>query len=347
MRYRTQRNWGCRIHETVIGGVEAVVLENDRIRVSVLTGKGGDVVEFNVKRHDLDIVTLSPRGVQDPNAFLSTSPDPLATFVDAYPGGWQDVFPSAGAPSTYDGARFGQHGEISTMPWDLHIDTDTEDEIAIRLTVEGRKFPSRIERVMRLRRGEAVLEIEEFARNRSRRYLRAMWSQHITFGVPFLTPGTVITLPDGITGITHDGDVGETGRRVATGAGFSWPTAPTPHRDTINLSVVPDRDTPSDLVYLTGFPDPTAWYEVRSPERPIGVRVEWSRDTLPWLWYWQEFGGTTGYPWYGEMYTIGLEPNSSWPTNGLAAAVANASAMTIPPHGEVSFTMRVSILEDQ
>ncbi|MEJ7840029.1 MAG: DUF4432 family protein, partial [Thermomicrobiales bacterium] len=116
--------------------------------------------------------------------------------------------------------------------------------------------------------------------------------------------------------------------------------------EAVDLRTVPDHGTPSDLVYLSDFPDLVAWYELTNPERPIGVRVEWDRETLPYLWYWQEFGGTVGYPWYGEVYTIGLEPNSSYPTRGLAAAVENGSAMTIGPRASAGFEMRVATFAD-
>ena len=344
VRYRRQRNWGCRVHLTSISGIAAVVLENDLIRVSILTGKGADVVEFNYKPKDLDIVWLSPGGVRDPNAFQSTSADPLATFVDVYPGGWQDVFPSAGAAATWDGAQYGQHGEICNMPWDVEIVEDSEDRVEIKLTVEGRKFPSHLERCVSLVKGDASLQVRESVANTSRMPVRAMWSQHITYGFPFMTPGSVIRLPDGVTGRTHDADVGATKRRLVADADFAWPMAPGADGSVLDMTVVPPRDTPSELVYLTGFPDEKAWYELRNPERPIGVRVEWDRQTLPYLWYWQEFGGTTGYPWYSEVYTIGLEPNSSYPTNGLPDAVSNGSAMTLQPHATTSFEMRVSII---
>jgi hypothetical protein len=346
-RYRTQRNWGCRVHLTALAGLPAVVLENDLIRVTILAGKGADVVEFNCKPHDLDIVWLSPGGVRDPNAFLSTSPDPLATFVDVYPGGWQDVFPSAGAPAAWNGAQFGQHGEICNMPWDVGFVEDTEDRVVVRLSVRGQKFPSFIERLVTLVRGEATLRVEESVTNTSRGTVQAMWSQHITYGFPFVTPGSEILLPDGITGLTHEADVGATGRRLVADASFSWPIAPGADGNEVDLRIVPPRDTPSELVYLTNFPEETAWYQVRNPIQPIAVRVEWDRETLPYLWYWQEFGGTTGYPWYSGVYTIGLEPNSSYPTNGLPDAVANGSAMMIEPGGRRSFTMRVSIVSDK
>jgi hypothetical protein len=89
-----------------------VSLENQFLRVSVLAGKGTDIVEFNYKPRDLDFVWLTPGGVHNPASFLSTSPDPLATFVDTYPGGWQEVFPNGGAPAISLGASFGQQSEI-------------------------------------------------------------------------------------------------------------------------------------------------------------------------------------------------------------------------------------------
>ena len=342
--YRPQRNWGCRIHRIVIHGLPAVVLENDIIRVTILTGKGADVVEFNYRPHDLDIVWLSPGGIRNPNDFLSTSPDPLATFVDVYPGGWQDVFPNAGAPALWNGAQFGQHGEICNLPWSVAIVEDTEDRIVVRLSVRGQKFPSSIERTVSLNRADAGLNISERVINTSSVPVDAMWSQHITFGYPFVTPGSKITLPEGVTGLSHDADVGATGRRLSPAAKFTWPNAPALEGELLDLSIVPPRNTPSDLVYLTDFPGDTGWYQVTHPAQPVGVRVEWSTATLPYLWYWQEFGGTTGYPWYGQVYTIGLEPNSSYPTNGLPDAVANGSAMKIGPGEERSFSMRVAIV---
>jgi hypothetical protein len=92
-----------------------VVLENERLRVAVLAGKGSDVVAFNDTPRDLDFAWLSAGGVRVTTSYLPTSPDPLATFVDTYRDGWQDVFPSGGVSSTYQRAHVGQHGEVSSL----------------------------------------------------------------------------------------------------------------------------------------------------------------------------------------------------------------------------------------
>lgn len=104
-----QRNWGARIRDVEYQGMRLVILENELLRVGVLAGKGTDIVELNYKPRDLDFVWLAPGGVRNPAASGGMYRDPLATFVETYPGGWQEVFPNGGAPSTHAGAQFGQH----------------------------------------------------------------------------------------------------------------------------------------------------------------------------------------------------------------------------------------------
>ena len=65
MRYRLQRNWGARVSEYKHKGVETVFLENEKLRVGVLGGKGTDVFEFNYKPRDMDFVWLTAGGVRN------------------------------------------------------------------------------------------------------------------------------------------------------------------------------------------------------------------------------------------------------------------------------------------
>lgn len=344
-RHQRQRNWGCRIREMIHHNLRLLVLENELLRVAVLAGKGTDIVELNYKPRDLDFACLAPGGVTDPAEFQSTSPDPLATFLDSYAGGWQEVFPNGGAPATFDGAQYGQHGEVFALPWDVTVIEDTEAAVAVRFTVRARKVPCLIEKTIRLSSGEPGLLFEETLVNESPVEVRAMWGHHITFGPPFLRPGCRIRLPGGVTAIPHADDVAPGGRRLANADLFQWPNAQGSDGETLDLSIVPEPQTPSDLVYLTGFPDERGWYEIEDRSRGIGSRIEWDATQMPYLWYWQEFGATTGYPWYGRNYNIGLEPFSSYPTNGLPDAVANDSALRLSPGERRSFWLRMTVLD--
>lgn len=343
--HRPRRNWGCRVRETHELGIRTIVLENRTIRLSVLAGKGTDLVEFDYKPHDLDFVWLAPGGIRNPAAMHSTSPDPLATFLDSYPGGWQEVFPNAGAPAFHAGAQYGQHGEVFALPWDVEIIEDAEDAVAVRCTVRGQKTPCVIVKTLRLSGDEPTLEIRESVTNESPVAIDAMWGHHITFGRPFLKPGHRIVLPDAVVAQPHDVAVAPNGRRVANDLAFAWPNGTGASGAPVDFSTIPEPGTPSELFYLSGFPDATAWYEIVDPETNLGMRVEWDAQTMPSLWYWQEFGATIGYPWYGRTYTIGLEPSSSYPTNGLPGAVANGSALTLQPGESRHFWLRATVLD--
>ncbi|WP_330849166.1 DUF4432 family protein [Nonomuraea sp. K271] len=151
-----RRNWAARLRHITIDGLRAVVLENERLRVTVVPDKGGDVVEFLHKATDTDLVWLSPQGLRNPRDHLQGAADDVAQFVDHYEGGWQEVFPNGGAPSEYRGARLAQHGEVSGLPWECEVVADSETEVAVRLRVRTRRLPYLVEKVFRLRSGTAA-----------------------------------------------------------------------------------------------------------------------------------------------------------------------------------------------
>jgi uncharacterized protein DUF4432 len=321
-----RRNWAARIGESTVDGMAAVTLENERLRVTVLAGKGCDIVEFADKRRDLDLAWWSPLGLRNPHAVAGGAADDTALFHDTYEGGWQTVFPSGGAPCTYRGAALGQHGEVSGLAWQHRIVTDTADEVAAEFTVHTRRLPYRLRRVLRLAAGDTALRVGEEAVNTAPVAVHAMWGQHLAFGGPFLRPGARIRLPDGIQVLPHPVPVNPPHRRVAGGGG--WPLVPAEGGGTVDLSVIPEPGAPTEMCYLTGFHD--GWYEVVDPAG-AAVRVEWDATAMPYLWLWQEFGATVDYPWWGGGYVVGLEPFSSYPTDGLAAAVGNGTALLFGP----------------
>ena len=294
--------------------MRTVTLENEHLRVSFLPDKGADLVELLDKATGADLAWRSPQGLR--SAVPGGAPDPVAAFLDTYPGGWQEVLPNGGAPCVYRGASLSQHGEVSGVPWAY---TMVED--AVIFTVETARFPLRVTKSVRLR--GAGLEFAEELVNLAPVGVEVMWGQHITFGAPFLRPGHRIRLPSGVTVIPHASPIHPAGRRVTPERG-TWPVVAAAEGGLTDLSVVPEPGGPSDIVYLAG----ASWYEIVSPLGQ-GLRVEWDADVLPYLWMWQELGASTDYPWWGRAYVLGLEPFSSYPTDGLAEAVRNGTALCL------------------
>ena len=338
-RYRPQRNWGARIRDLTWDGMRFMVLENQVLRLGILADKGTDLVELNYKPRDLDLIWLAPGGIQNPLTHTVTAPDSRAAFRETYPGGWQEIFPNGGLPTTVNGVDYGQHGEVYNLPWDVEIVEDTEEAVAVRCSIRTRTSPCVIEKTIRLCSGEARLRIEECLRNDSDVAVPAMWGQHITFGMPFLAPGSRISVPNGVT---VQGYPASTERRLSGPEPFSWPIDPGNGTD---LRIVPQRGTASEMVFLTGFATDNAWYTVTPPNGRPTCRVEWDGETMPWLWYWQEFGASQEYPWFGRVYTIGLEPFSSMAQKGLAEAIENESALLIGPRQTRTFWLELTIDE--
>jgi hypothetical protein len=295
-RHRRQRNWGARVHEGTLLGLETVVLENATLRVTILAGKGTDVVECNYKPLDLDFAPLSPGGIREPH---NESADPAAAFMESYPGGWQEVLPNGGAPSRHAGASYGQHGEVALVPWDHAIERDDPEGVTVAFEIALRTVPLRLTKRLSLDRTSPSLRFEETLVNESDVEVDVMWGHHIAFGPPFLSADSRFETP----------------------------------------VEAPMLGQGSSIDYLSGLD----MYTIR--DERIGVRVTWDARTMPYLWVWQEHGATHAYPWWGGLRTIGLEPFSSHPTDGLAEAVRNGSALRLSAREARDFEMTVTVLE--
>lgn len=342
--YRPQRNYGCRIHDGyTYYGMRTVVLENDLVRISILADKGTEIFEYLYKPKDIDFMWLTENGVQNPNSYLSTSNDPTAAFIDYYPGGWQEVFPNGGPTSRYRGAQFGQHGEVAHMPWFHEVVEDTAERIAVRFSVRTKKVPYALTKTLTLVRGSTALRIDEVLENLSDVPQRYMWGQHIALGKPFLDESCSIGMPESVRVITEELQE-NSGGRVKRGREYKWPFAEDNNSLPVDLSKLPPRGTASEIVYITGFGS-SGWYTVENRIQGMGIKVEWDAEILPYLWYWQEFGATKGYPWYGRHYNIGLEPFAGYPTHGLEKAISNGSAGSIGPGERKTFSMQTSPFE--
>jgi hypothetical protein len=309
------RNWGARLRQIVLLGYPALVLESPALRVTVLAGRGGDVVEFLHKPTDTDFCTFAARGLR-PAAEVAGRP-----FLDVYYGGWQEVFPSGGAPCRFRGAALDQHAEVALLPWRVQVLRDDPQEVAVALEVRCLQTPFTLRREMRLAAEGARLVVRSTATHTGRSPHPAMWGQHLAFGAPYAGPGCRITLP--------------AEARVLPGEGAL---------DLAALGRAPEWREPSSVSYLTGFRE--GRYVLRNPARPVGLEVRWDASVLPYLWCWREAGASADYPWYGRDYLLGLEPFSSYPTLGLAAAADNGSALTFGPGESRCLEWSAAVVEE-
>jgi hypothetical protein len=284
------------------------VLETAYLRVTVDTARGADVVGFVHAATGIDLAPTWPS--------------------EEYRGGWQDVLPNGGPPSEWEGARYGQHGEASELPWDAEVTPGDRGGVVAVLRTALTQTPLRVERRMALAADAASMRVDELVVNDGPATQRAMWGQHLAFGPPFAGPGDVVEIAEGARVVPHPGDL-PGGRRVAAPDGRS-----------VDLSELPPAGAPTEMLYLTELRE--GRYALRTAH---GIRlvVEWDVGRLPWLWLWQEAGATRDHPWNGEAWFVGIEPFSSYPSAGLPAAVANGTALTLPPESSARIWWTASV----
>lgn len=316
--YHAERNWGCRASlDRTYRGWSLVSLENELIRVEVLAGKGADIVEFLHKPTDTDFTWRSRLGVRPRSAVMATPSTLSSAFLDSYEGGWQEVFPSGGVSCSYLGAELQQHAEVSILPWSVELTEDSPDKTALRFEVQTPATPFRLQRTIALRTGDPCLYLSGSVRNEGNVAVDFMWGQHLAFGQPFLDESCRIAVPTGTRYSAYADAVFPTGRRISNSVG-TWPHAVDAQGNPVDLSHIPPRGTPSELLYLHDME--TGWYRITNGDKAIALEVRWNIEHFPYLWFWQEFGGGVTYPWWGAHYNIGLEPFTSPPRAGLAGA---------------------------
>ncbi len=334
----TYRNHACRLAEYSLNGQRLLFLENELLRIGVLVDKGADILQFLFKPSDTEFMLHMPDGIRPPA--VQNRASAWGSFLDYYPGGWQEILPNGGPACTYKGIEFGLHGEISTIPWELHIDQDDPKEVLITLTGRPFRTPFRLERQMALRQGEAILTMREELTNTGGEVMDLMWGHHPAFGAPFLGPDCIVDLPTpkGKT-LTLETVPGAAGTRLAGGSRQPWPLASEGDGAPIDFS----RPDPcgmghEDLGYVVDLPQ--GWYAITNQSSQVGFALTWPVDILPYLWVWRQFNASQGYPWYGRAYTMALEPWTSYPSGGLLEAISNGSAARLEAGQTLRATLR-------
>ena len=283
------RNHGCRVSDAwTVDGMRTVIIENELLRVVVLVDKGTDIVEFRYKPRDLDYLLFMPAGIRNPNKGIMSTPT-SGPFLDFYSGGWNDILPNGGPQSMYKGAEFGQHGEISLIPWECAIVEDELDCVAVKFWVRPVRTPFFVEKTMRMRAGRAVLEIEEQVTNEAGETMHLMWGQHVAFGRPFLDEGVVVDAPARRL-LVGAAQPGYEPRVLAPDSAHDWPKGVSPDGQSVDANVIPPFGSlkAQEMAYLAEFTD--GWYAIRNEKRNLGFGLRFDHSVYKYVWYWQQHG---------------------------------------------------------
>jgi hypothetical protein len=346
MRYQSyvhERNWGARVTEFVYRGYPMVALDNRFLRIVIAAGKGTDIVEFLYKPLDLDFLWRSYTGLRDSSNFNPTIANPEGSFIDFYTGGWQEMVPNAGMNCIYKDAALGVHGEVCLLPWSYHIVRNSPTDVAITFCVRALRTPFYVEKTLSINDQDPVLHIDEFVRNEADEPMDLMWGHHPALGWPFIDESCRIFLPP--CRVRTPGDYAAPSSRLEKGQDTEWPMVKGRKGERVDLSRIPPPEVRShDMAYMYDFQD--GWYALVNGSRGVGFGLRWEKDTFPSLWFWQNYRGGFGYPWYGATYTAALEPVSSYPQTLTEAIKANTQ-LVLPAGGERHTRLTAVVFSDR
>ncbi len=283
----------------------AVTLANEKIEVVILPEKGCDVFELRERRSGIDVLAktrLSLADVQTHRFWRSSS----EAWLSQYVGGWQLILPNGGAAAVVGGVEWGFHGEACTLRWTVEELSSATLRASLKLT----NVPLSVNRSFELRGN--TLKLVERIRNESSEGLSFMWSHHPAFGGPFIDSTCLISV-DAAEVVADDLSPGTT---MAPGSVHQWPRVTAANGESKRLDEVPGRGSgEACLAYLSDFQ--TGFFAITNPGLELGVAMRWPLEIFPHAWYWIEAGASKGFPWFGDHYTVAVEPATSVPAQGM------------------------------
>ncbi|MCL2418852.1 MAG: DUF4432 family protein [Conexibacteraceae bacterium] len=286
------------------GPWDAIELNSSGLTVTLLPEKGCDVYELIDRASGIDLLLKTPWA---PGRRTTVAADSFSGWIESYPGGWQVLLPNGGDAAIEHGVEWGFHGEAGRVQWQVDELTESGARCSTRLVTA----PLMLRRVITVK--DCELTVDETVENTSDSVVEVMWGHHPAFGPPFLEPGVTIAT-SARTFVTDERDPGTD---LPAGTACDWPRVPLVSGGVADLSTLPPAgERRAVLGYLTDFLDGS--YSLTNHRLGLEVEFRWPLELFPAAWFWQELRATPGFPWFRQIYTTAIEPNTSWPAHGIA-----------------------------
>lgn len=278
--------------ETLYRGRRAWQIENDTLRVTVLV-EGGHIAEILYKPAGINPLWTPPWPSIEPSSYSPAKhpeygSDAESKLLAGVMGHLLclDLF---GPPSAEEAAAgMTQHGEACVNP---HRGEARGGE----LLQQTHCADAALDFARRIRLECATIRVLETVRNVSRLDRPVAWTEHFTFGPPFLEKGvTQFRAP-------------VTKSRTSEEKDFEWP-----YLNGEDLRVFPSAA--SSAGFTAHLIDPRledAWFLAWSPRSKLLFGCAWRRSDFPWLAIWDENQGSQALPWNGRTLARGMEFGAS------------------------------------
>jgi hypothetical protein len=293
--------------EARINDVQAVVLESDSLRASVLPTVGAKIYDLVWKPTSRNLLWHNPR-------ILPQTYPIDANFDNYWCGGWDDGFPTCDG-CEYRGEQYPSLGELRSVRWQVNVASTDGEKALVKLTAFGPISPVRVEKTVTLMAKQPVLQMRYEITNLGPLPLEFIWGTHPALEVH---EDLIMRIParTGIVGQATDPRLGTPGQR------YAWPLLETP-KGVVDMSRVQSIDAKVACGHYA-LDLEAGWYAVEDKRTGEGFLLKFPLAECPYLWMWLVYGGWRGY------HHIIVEPWTSYP-NKLADAVRQNTHRTLSP----------------
>ena len=333
-------------------GFRLVTIENQLWRLAILPERGAMIVSAFFKSLDFEALSQMPERMAVRNNFPPAATPNGGAFINGFAGGWLSVFPNGGSACVHNSAAHEMMGEAWRLDWKLARLEEDGSVVSVTFEAATTQTPFNLVRTITLRSNDPVFDVVETVTNTSRQPMSFMWGQHLTFSAERYGDGDWVldvaaTRAETNTGSFLDPDARQPGLRqnlFPADGDFAWPSLETVEGVAIDGARIPRSGSTEncDMIYLHGC---DGWFALMNRRQACGVYMRWPAERLPYLWYWQNFRGSLGYPWFGTGDIFALEPFTSYPAYGLAEAAKRGVQCELVPGQSVTFPMNFGWIE--
>jgi hypothetical protein len=314
------------IQDEQIHGRDAVVVSNEKIRVSFFPG-GGYIGEVRFKSDDAKLnvnpmrvphyETIEPQDYVDEvhNVLYGSSGD--RKVMAGYMGHFL-CFPYTGGLSKAekDQGLF-THGEAAVTEWELKDKQADENAATLTLGVYLPLTQYRIGRLLTVVEGESVVYVDERVENLVSFDRPFQWVQHTTFGEPFVEAGKNFVDAPVVAPVWNQNPNLYRSFPVKT-----WPEATDLHGENHNLRVMETTEGEGSYwAWLLDDSETYTWFTMYHSEYQVLIGYLMPAEWNPWIGDWQENKFKTHVPWNGEVVARGLLIGTSPFTGGIRSSM--------------------------
>jgi galactose mutarotase-like enzyme len=280
----------CIIKETMISGMNAIILENERIRVSVLPEAGAKIYNFVFKDTGRDFAWHSP---------ITPLKKPVygSSFISHDCGGFDELLPTVDA-CKWKGKHLPDHGEVWQLPWKVVDLRSGPEQVSLKTRCTCKASPFIIERDVILKRGEPEALLKYKITNTGKEEWEYIWALHASVS---LGKRTRILLPAGTRVNVWWSESDRMGKR---GKWLDWPIARDEGGNEVDLGVMGEEITGhAEKLFTGGLRE--GWIAALDMDTKEEIRFSFPLDKIPMAGLWLNRGGWRGY---GQL---GLEPTNT------------------------------------